>query len=522
MDKQTKRFKALFRGYDHAYGTYEITGTNKRKNKKEGTATTVREEITDELWAKHLAGEQSLGVMPINQDNECLWGCLDVDVYDGLDHAKLLKDFNEAGLPFVVCRSKSGGAHAFLFFESPVLAYDLQMKLKEIAAAFGLSKCDIFPRQSQVLWDKGDVGSWLNLPYFNAAGSLRYGIAPDGSALPLPEFLDTAEAARIDPAKLEDLVAIKEMEPKKTKAGKVTEEDEVLADFEGGPPCIQILARRGFSEGSRNNSMFHVGVFARKKFPDRWQEKLEDWNQRYFDPPLNSQEMQTILKSLTKKDYRYKCDENPMASHCDSATCRTRKHGVGDGGYFPSMTAITKLMTDPPIWFIDLDGTRLELTTEQLQNQVQFQKRCLDVLNIMPPRMKEQAWNNVVNTLLADVKLVQAPMESTRVGLFDELITTFLTDRHAAKERDEILIGKPWLDEENNLHVFRLRDFEAFLKRNDVRDMTRGWITARLRDIGGQYAFVKIRNKGTNVWTVPKREAKGDKLPTPKQKNPSF
>ena len=36
------------------------------------------------LWQKHLNGTDSLGIIPINDDNECKWGCIDIDSYAGL------------------------------------------------------------------------------------------------------------------------------------------------------------------------------------------------------------------------------------------------------------------------------------------------------------------------------------------------------------------------------------------------------------------------------------------------------
>jgi hypothetical protein len=43
------------------------------------------------------------------------WGCIDIDSYAGFDHQKLINKIKQFKLPLVVCRSKSGGAHVFLF-----------------------------------------------------------------------------------------------------------------------------------------------------------------------------------------------------------------------------------------------------------------------------------------------------------------------------------------------------------------------------------------------------------------------
>ena len=108
------RFKAIFAGLDIAYGTYKIEGS-RHDGKQAGKAVVVRKPPTDDLWEKHLKGvEPSLGIIPIRADNSCTWGCIDIDQYP-LDHKGLVAKIRRLELPLVVCRSKSGGAHVFLF-----------------------------------------------------------------------------------------------------------------------------------------------------------------------------------------------------------------------------------------------------------------------------------------------------------------------------------------------------------------------------------------------------------------------
>ena len=74
-----------------------------------------REEVTDKLWQEHIEGkEPALGIIPINENNECRWGCIDIDVYN-VDHLVLMRNIKGLSFPLVTFRSKSGGAHLFLF-----------------------------------------------------------------------------------------------------------------------------------------------------------------------------------------------------------------------------------------------------------------------------------------------------------------------------------------------------------------------------------------------------------------------
>ena len=181
------RFKAIFSGLDIAYGTYKIE-SSRGDGKQAGKAVVVRKPPTDDLWVKHLEGvEPSLGIIPIRADNTCIWGCIDIDQYP-LDHAGLIKKVRQLELPMVVCRSKSGGAHVFLFVKEPIPAAEMQRFLKAGAALLGEAGREIFPKQAEILVDRGDTGNFLNLPYFGGDQTMRYAIKDDGSAATLEEF----------------------------------------------------------------------------------------------------------------------------------------------------------------------------------------------------------------------------------------------------------------------------------------------------------------------------------------------
>ncbi|NBS69068.1 hypothetical protein EBT31_09160, partial [bacterium] len=118
------RFKNIFQGLDIAYGTYKIE-KDKDNGKRVGKALVVRKPPTDDIWQAHLDGiEPALGIIPIRADNSCIWGTIDIDQYP-IDHAALVQKIKKLGLPLIVCRSKSGGAHCFLFVKSPIPAADM-------------------------------------------------------------------------------------------------------------------------------------------------------------------------------------------------------------------------------------------------------------------------------------------------------------------------------------------------------------------------------------------------------------
>ena len=131
-----ERFKNIFEGLDRAHGVTIVGESNGNGQKVKGKSFVKREPVTDELWQNHLNGTENLGIIPINDDNECKWGCIDIDSYAEFDHKKLISQIANLKLPLMVCRSKSGGAHVFLFTKEYVSASLMQDKLNEIRSVF--------------------------------------------------------------------------------------------------------------------------------------------------------------------------------------------------------------------------------------------------------------------------------------------------------------------------------------------------------------------------------------------------
>ena len=314
MDDQNK-FIEIFTGLDRAYGQTQSREKNEA-GKLEGRSWLVKEPITRDKWINHLEGkEPSLGIIPIDDNNQCKWGAIDIDTYDGFDYKKLIKKIVENKLPLIVCKSKSGGAHVFLFVSEPVLAKDMQIKLKEIAVWLGYGDCEIFPKQIE-LNSKG-TGNFLNLPYNHPEFPTRYAFDDKGNALiELSMFIKHYETKVL--SNLSMVVIDKPVTAKKNE------------DFKGAPPCLVTLASQGFPEGSRNMALFQLGIYLRERFPEKLEEKLDYYNSKYFKPPLPSREVLTIFKQVEDKKYFYRCEEPMFKTVCEKIKCQSQKFGVGN------------------------------------------------------------------------------------------------------------------------------------------------------------------------------------------------
>ena len=182
------KFIEIFTGLQIAYGQYIPTNEYDQRGKQKGKPFTARKPVVKELWEKHLAGaEPALGIIPINEKNLCRWGCIDIDKYN-FNHKEFVDKIRKHKLPLVVCRSKSGGAHVFLFTTEWIDAALMRNKLKKMSALLGVAGSEIFPKQDYILIERGDLGSFLNLPYHGGNKSLRYAFKDDGEAASLEEF----------------------------------------------------------------------------------------------------------------------------------------------------------------------------------------------------------------------------------------------------------------------------------------------------------------------------------------------
>jgi hypothetical protein len=84
-----------------------------------------------------------------------------------------------------------------------------------------------------------------------------------------------------------------------------------------------------------------------------------------------------------------------------------------------------------------------------------------------------------------------------------------------AAVKEEILLRRPFTDEEEGRTYFRLKDFEAHLRKNKFFEYKSHKIAQRLRDRNGESTVVKIKGKPIRVWALPSFDGAVTDLPTP-------
>lgn len=499
MHSAVPHMMSLFEGWGKNYGAYKLTGEIDERGKALGTAYSLKGDVTAELWHDHLMGRQGLGIIPITDKSLVKFAAIDVDEYP-IDLTLIARQIEDNNIPLVPCRTKSGGVHLYLFLSDWAPAKLVQNKMREFAAFLGYGSCEIFPKQVTILAERGDVGQWINMPYFDEGKTQRYAISRNGHPLKISEFVKLASQRIISPEQL--------------AVTKLTDtNNDPLPD---GPPCLNALAAKGFPAGTRNNGLFNLGLYAQKVDPDNWEALVATYNSRFMDPALTPSEVQGVIKSLRKsKGYTYSCKQQPISSFCNKSKCRACKHGIGAAGVgMPRLGTLCKINTNPPIWFVDVEGGgRVELETEDLQFIKRYQTRCMETLSVMPPLVKNEIWCEIVSKLLEDVTVVEVPQEATPKGMLWQYLEEFCTSRVQGRTHDELLLGKPWIS--NGMVYFRMRDFIAFLERHKFKEFKLNRIAVYLKDWGADKHFFNIKGKGINVYSIKefKRQDSGFQVP---------
>ena len=211
---------------------------------------------------------------------------------------------------------------------------------------------------------------------------------------------------------------------------------------------------------------------------------------------------------MEKKDYAYKCNDAPINSHCNKELCQTRKFGIGAAIQNAAIGNLRKYNSVPPVWFLDVNGEPLELDTEALLSQPVFQKMCMEQLNFMPMSVSKQIWENRISALMNEMKdnesaIIEVAQDASISGQFYEYLEDFCSNMQQAQDKEEILLRRPWTDEEIAKTYFRLKDFENFLKRNKFFEYKSHKIAQRLRDMGGESTLLKVKGKPIRVWIIP-------------------
>jgi hypothetical protein len=487
-----RRFGQLFAGRTDCYGRYTVT-EQRQDGKQKGRGNTVREQVTDDTYAAHLAGRIRIGLVPIRVDGTVSWFAGDIDDYS-VNLVEINRKAQKLELPVVVCRSKSGGAHLHCFVRGTVKAGIAIRLMKDWVAKLGYPKAEVFPKQDTVTEET--FGNWINLPYHNAAQADAYALGLGDEKLSLEEFEQLANARAPSADELDEMADA--LGKHKEKAAK--------SPLDGAPPCVERMFADKVTEGGRNNALTHVGIYLMKSDPDNWRERVVEANYRIFEDPLPLEEVRQIQRNVAKSKYEYLCKLEPMCSLCDKDKCLTKKWGVGpqrgieyDDG---DIDRIIKINSDPPIYYVIYNGQSVKMETDTLLSPGKFRRRIFEITGQLIAPMKERAHEARIQATRMEVE--NAPEEVNQTGqvleAFHEWCEVHIPN---ARTMAEVLRGNPYYDADKANVIFRSQDLIAAFKRQKKFNIADRDVWAALRELGCVSDNVRIDGKQTKVWLFP-------------------
>jgi hypothetical protein len=233
--------------------------------------------------------------------------------------------------------------------------------------------------------------------------------------------------------------------------------------------------------------------------------------------PLSYTQVEKTIKQHTKTDYNYKCKDQPMCAFCNAPACRQRQFGIG-GSYEHKFSDLKKYQSENSIWYLNVDGHTVVVTTKQLYNQNEFVLACFDQTNIILNEIPKQEWKRKIQELADAVEVIEMGEDVTLHGRFDQHLFSFVNDQGKAEHVDEINYGKAF--EEDGYIYFKMEFLISYLEKQRFKGFDSTRIAARLNDIGAENTRKYIEKVQRRVWKMKSDwfKKRDSELPLPEKK----
>lgn len=494
-----EEFFNIFKGNENGHGVH-IYDKNfiQYSGEKEGEAlakkgivhswTEKDHPVTEELYRDHLEGKRGLGISPVNNNNKCHYAVIDVDIYEKLKISTYIDLIYETALPLMPFRTKSGGLHLYLFFKDKIPAKEAISLCRTIKYLLGIAKdTEVFPKQEKL--EENHIGSWTNLPYYDYENPRTGLINAEHKLVPLQEALTLIEQNRIN---IKDLDIILNQLP--------------LSD---APPCLQIIYMSRETK-FRNLYLFSLARYYKTKNGDDFERKIQEANERLFRPLTPKELDSQVIASHKKKDWSYKCKDEPLHSLCNKEYCKQREYGIGGEVVSDlSFEGLLQIQSDPPKYEWTINGTILQFFSEaEIIKQEKFRELCFRKLKKLPYRLKDANWNKIINSALENMQLkpVQEGDDISSGTFLKEYLTEFFERRTPASNREQILNDRVYKDLELEAYIFKPKNLWHFLiSQKSFKDYPPRELESKLKEMrAGPIRYNISTTMGTTrAWMFP-------------------
>jgi hypothetical protein len=439
-----KEFIKYFTGLKRNYGYCNVENGYKDESGK------IRFDPKDYGWAKrpisdqdyidHLNGKKSIGIQPCDDDGLAIFGAIDIDPknYTDFKPEKYLKIIEEKELPVIPIKSKSGGLHIYVFTQERIKASDIRQFLDSLLFIFSLpAKTEIYPKQTSLETTEGkrSSGNFINIPYYNSND--RVAVDTSNNELTFETFMKAVELNAQTAKTLNDFGATLIQRALKNES----------PEFKDGPPCLGIICgglekNNTKLDDERDRFLYNYMVFAKKKYSDSWEKKVEDAGRKYlqYDNTWGDKKVLQKIKDWKGNTAGYLCHEEPIQSHCFKPTCLRRKFGVSKQSNleWPEIISITKIDYRPKPKFdlsVKLPTGKIKIvraeSTKQAMLQEELRVLIAGATAILPPILTKKEFQGMMGMVWPQMNTETPDPDSQPAGILFRLTKDFLNNTKA-------------------------------------------------------------------------------------------
>lgn len=429
-----RSFAQLFAGRTEFFTHLSyVAGSVDDGQKNKGRVVRAPGELKQTDYEAHLAGQQSIGVVPIAGGDTVSFFCIDVDIYGNANHAPICKRVAELSLPLVPFRTKSWGLHLFCFLQTPIPAKQAREIARGWKVALDLDKqgVEVFPKQDS-LRGTDFLGSAINLPL---CGTDRPALDVDGEPVGTGEALAVCNALLWTPPLPEkDAAKVRRKRPR-DEPFKDPMEIDPHKDL---PPCMEVALDNPVKDGElRDQFLLHMALVFYKGCNgdlDLTTNALHYWQAQMLGEPKDAATINRIVGQCSK-GYQYQCSIEPCASRCDKDECAFRTWGIkgkqtGGNVISGEITAVEILYaaSGDPHFEITVNGHAIYFPT--LEDATAYERFCNMVLKqsntvFAYSNKTNPVWAAYLRPLIADIGVHSTRAEAVELSVNGQIIDAF-------------------------------------------------------------------------------------------------
>ena len=242
-------------------------------------------------YEAHLGNGPHIGVYCVNDNNECYWGCIDIDGKDfdsNWDNMWATAGNIQEALAYKQIKAwterTTNGIHVWVFPAAPVPAAIMRHALLAACQVIDYLPKEVNPKQETLNPDK-PYGNYVRLCYpggLNGQPVDRFVIDEDGP-MDLETFVTNACDERTDPVLLKEVAALYEPPPERKPMNLIADTKLIGELYPILPPVVKMIFDDGPLNGDRSSALVKTALILRD---EGWEPQGVYWVLECLDSKL--------------------------------------------------------------------------------------------------------------------------------------------------------------------------------------------------------------------------------------------